>query len=624
MPAPEDTPTSEHETREEAPARRVFQVLLELAKGYRKHVILITLFSLLSTGADLLQPIIYRNAINDVAGLFVQQGAPATPAPAAPQPHGSGTISPRTPEQTLRSLMMYAALLYLTSIAGYFFYQRSDYLGSMVASRIESNLIVSTFGHVLRLPLGFFSHRASAALAKRVNQSDEVAPVIHAFSQQIAPEIVRLIGICGIMLHQNWELTLIAMPLIPPYLWIARRSARRMKSSLGPYYDMWESISARISDALSAIKTVKLSGAESREADRLDRESTAAYGVYLDRIRRYQRYGFSQSLFSQLNRSLVLAYGGWLVLRHEITPGDVVMFAAYLDRLYAPVDSLNTIAVSLQQNVASLQRAVALREAGPAEPDGTDLPAGPGKVEFRNIRFSYVPGREVLHGLSFTLEPGRITGIVGPSGAGKTTAADLLLKLWQPDSGEIYVDGQAISKLSPATIRRAVGVVSADGAVFRGTLAENIRYKRPTATDAEVLEAALAAGLGRALERLPDGLATEIGEDGIGLSVGERQRLQIARTLVDRPRLLVLDEATANLDYATESELKVALRRLSPRPTMLIIAHRYTMVKEADHVVVLSAGQIAEEGTPEELVAAGGWFAELARQSGQGDESGGD
>ncbi|MSV32325.1 MAG: ABC transporter ATP-binding protein [Bryobacterales bacterium] len=390
-----------------------------------------------------------------------------------------------------------------------------------------------------------------------------------------------------------------------------------MKTGLEPYYELWENISARITGAIANVKTVKLSGAEAREEQRLDRESAYAYDVYVKRIRTAQSYYIWQSLLSNLSKSMVLGYGGWLVLLHRLTPGDVVMFAAYLDRLFAPVDSLNNIAVSLQQHLISLNRAIRLRDEGPVEEPGPDLAPGPGKVEFRNVSFSYIPGREVLKGLNITLEAGKTTALAGPSGAGKTTTADLLLKLFEPTGGDITIDGHSIAEAGPAAVRRAIGVVATDGAVFRGTLAENIRYKRPDATIEEVKAAAMAAGLARLLERLPEGLETEIGENGVGLSVGERQRLQIARVLADKPRLLVLDEATANLDYATELEFKQSLLNLNPRPTTLIIAHRYTMIKEADYVYILNDGQVVEEGTPAELLAANGWFTQLARQSGQ-------
>jgi len=316
---------------------------------------------------------------------------------------------------------------------------------------------------------------------------------------------------------------------------------------------------------------------------------------------------------------MVLGYGGYMVLDSRLTPGDVVMFVAYLDRLYDPIDSLSSIAVNLQQHMASLNRAVRLLQTGPEEARGVPLLPGPGKVEFRDVRFGYVAKREVLCGLSFTMEPGKVTALTGPSGAGKTTAADMLLKLWEPKSGEILIDGQPLSQVDPSSVRQSIGMVATDGAVFRGTLADNIRYKRPGATDIEVVDAAGAAGLGTALDRLPEGLQTVIGEGGLGLSVGERQRLQIARILADRPRILVLDEATANLDYATEIEVKHALSRLSPRPTTLVIAHRYSMVKDADSVVVLDEGRILEQGTPDELIAAGGWFAQLSRASAEGD-----
>ena len=615
------------------------RALMKIARPFRKRFIIIGLLALLGTAADLIQPLIYRVAINDVAGLFVtEQEQPPTPTPekhvtpprqhaaarlkqeepAPPkQRHRRGFVAPRTSQQTLTTLLWGVVALFLISVIGYGMSLASDYQSTVLANQIEASLIQSTFGHVLRLPLSFFSRRASGGLGKRIDQSDQVAPIVSAFSQQIAPEVVRIVGIVAIMLSQSLRLGLAALAVLPFYFLITRRAALRLESGMNEYYMKWENVSAKIQDALAAIKTVKLSGAEPREVDRLKEASRAAYDDYLDRARMGNRYLLWQRTLNHFSKALVLGYGGWMVLDRQLTPGDVVMFVAYLDRLYDPIDSLSSIAVNLQQNLASLSRAIRLLMTGPEEASGAALQGGPGKIEFREVRFGYNRQREVLNGLSFTAEPGKVTAITGPSGAGKTTSADLLLKLWEPKSGEILIDNQSLSVLDPSAVRRAIGVVAAEGAIFRGTLADNIRYKRPNATGEEVKAAALAAGLRSALERLPDGLETEVGEHGVGLSVGERQRLQIARILVDQPRILVLDEATANLDYATENEVKHALGQLSYHPTTLLIAHRYSMVKDADHVIVLDEGRIVEQGSPDQLVTSGGWFSRLAMQSAQ-------
>jgi ABC-type multidrug transport system fused ATPase/permease subunit len=606
----------------------------------------------------LIEPLIYRVAVNDVAGLFVRKAQEQTDQqeeeigsaqesesllthlqPVAFQirephstprrqarshekntrrhaehiePHRRGHVSPRTPEQTLNTFIWAVGLMFALSIAGYLVWLVADNMSAKLASQIESTFIQGVFGHVLRLPLAFFGKRASGALAKQIDQADQVSPIVNAFTQTIVPETMTIVGASAIMVTQSLPLTLIALITLPPYLFVAWRSAKRLEKGLEDYYGQWEDVSGRIQDSLSAIKTVKLSGAEDREIDKFRTTSVSAYKAYIQRTRLGNKFVFWEHVITQLGNALVLGLGGWFALQHELTPGDVVMFVAYVGMLYDPIDSLTGLAVELQQYGISLRRALRLTQMKTETRSGKPLQPGPGQIEFQAVHFSYVPGREVLCGLSLMIKPGQVVGVVGPSGAGKTTMADLLLRLYEPLSGAILIDGQKLSELKTSSVRREIGVVAADGAVFRGTLADNIRYQSVGTPDKEVRAAALAAGLGPALDRLPDGVQSIVGEGGMGLSVGERQRLQLARVLAANPRIMVLDEATANLDYATELEVKRALSTLRKDRTTIVIAHRFSMVKDADYVYVLESGSVLEEGTPDELIAAGGWFTGFA------------
>ena len=614
--------------------------LWALSLPYRGQLLLVGLFAAVSTGAELIEPLVYRVAVNDVAGVFVHRAATgggepdevgSTPAPvvmharseravASSLPthhrggssHRPGYVAPRTVEQMFRTLLWAVVLLFLAGLTAQLFEVLADNAAETAANRIEEDFIRTTFRHVLRLRLGFFGRRASGAVAQQIDQSDQVAPLVTSFAKEILPEAFRAVGTFAIMFTQSRSLTLVAFATVPAYVFVALRSAKRLETNLPKYYRLWEEVSARIRDAVSAIKTVKLSGAEAREVDRLSSIAREAYETYLERNRLANRYLFVQVVLQRLGQAMVLVYGGWRVFERQLTPGDVVMFVAYLDRLYDPIDTLTTLAKTLQEHTLSLARALSLLAQTDTESSGAPFPPGPGRIEFREVRFAYGPDREVLHGVTFTVAAGAVTALVGPSGAGKTTLADLLLRLYEPTGGEIRIDGESLASIDPASVRGAVSVVSTEGAVFRGTLAANVRYKRPEATDAEVAAAARAAGLQRTIDRLPLRLETEVGEGGVGLSAGERQRLQIARAFVSQPRILVLDEATANLDYATELEIKDGLARLREGRTTLVISHRYEMVRDADHVIVLDAGRVAEEGTPAALLASGGWFAQLA------------
>ena len=620
--------------------KNLWNHIFQLVVPHKKRFIVVVLISLLGTGANLVEPLIYREAINDVAGLFVNQGiegsnallddsesAPASgtqkkisPDEKEKKSHKRGHVAQRTPKQALETLLWAVGLIFLVNVAGYILTLLGEIKNVRLSCLIEQTFIQSTFTHVLKLPLGFFGKRSSAAISKQINQSEEVSGIVNGFSQQILPELISLVGILAIMFSQNATLTLMAVAIIPFYLWIAWRSANKLETSLSSYYDRWEDVSARMQDAIGGIKTVKLSGAENREAENLQKVAGGAYEDYIDRSKLSNKFVFLQNTLTQISSALVLGYGGYLTLEHKLTPGDVVMFVAYLDRLYLPIDSLTSLWVNLQQNVASVTRAFKLLDGATEEKEGAELKINKGNVEFKNVHFGYTPEREVLKGISFKVQSGKVTALVGTSGAGKTTIVDLLLKLYEPNSGEILIDGQDLSKQDASSVRSQIGMVAADGAVFRGTLADNIRYKRPSATNEEVLKAAIAAGMEGTLQRLPDGLQTGVGESGIGLSVGERQRIQIARILVSKPRILVLDEATANLDFATEAEIKKTVNEIRKENTVIVIAHRYSMVRDADHVIVLSAGEVLEQGTPEELISNGGWFSQFATSSDE-DES---
>ena len=651
--------------------KTVWENIFRLIVPYRKKFLWVVTLGLLSTGASLVEPLIYRVAINDVAGLFVRQArlnaqkdlgldpaevdsvqsmirsevpdsiisradsavrakkadsitaatSHSTAHPVAvtvPEPHTQGHVAARSPRQALDTLLWAVIWLFVINLVATLLWRLGENTNTRLSCMIEQRFIQSTFAHVLRLPLSFFSRKPSAAIAKQIDQSEEVTGIVNGFSQQILPELISLMGILAIMFWQNVALTAVALVTIPVYVLIAWRSAKKLESGLSDYYSRWEEVSSRIQDGLTGIKTVKLSGSEDREVNELKSVAGDAYKDYIKRAQLSNKYVFWETMLSHLSTALVFGYGGYLTLENRLTPGDVVMFVAYLDRLYGPIDALASLWVELQQNVASIARAFRLLDSGAEERKGHELRITGGKVEFDNVRFSYTDEREVLKGVSFTLAPGCATALIGSSGAGKTTAIDLLMKLYEPTGGRIIIDGQDLHELDASSVRSQIGVVATDGALFRGTLADNIRYKYPSATDEEVWEAAMAAGMHSTLQRLPQGLETPVGESGMGLSVGERQRVQIARMLVAHTRIVVLDEATANLDYATEEEVRKTIEGIRRSSTIIIIAHRYSMVRDADHVIVLSEGSILEQGSPAALLEKDGWFTRFARAAEQG------
>jgi len=659
-----------------------FQRLVSIARPYAGRLLLAALLTSLGALAVLVEPWVYRAIINDIAGVFVsretgllpeiieelrggegevelppasqvpnptplpQASEPATPqsGPPAKSVQGPGkspqtvharqrrrrikpqtpsvtppALPPRTVSHAIRTLWLGVLVLVGAAALAKFFAAWADLLAARTTNRLEENFILTTFRHVLRLPFSYFTQRPSGAIARQIDQSDQIAPLYSALTQEVWSELFTALAILVVIFSVNSQLSLIVLVALLVYALVTIRMTGRLEAHLEEYYGLWDEVSGRIQETVAGIKTVHAHANEDYEIQRTGTTVAHAFRTYLRRKQVETRFTLLQNILIYVSKGLVLGLGGLKALEHQLTPGDVVMFVAYLDRIYAPVNNLTGLYSLIQQHVVSLHRALRLLDVKEEE-RGARRPIErcEGRVEFRDVDFQYHEGRPILRKLSFALQPGQVTALIGPSGAGKTTAADLLLALYTPQAGGIYVDGRDLRSVDLGTWRKQIVAVSPEGTIFHDTLAQNIRYARLEATDQEVRDAAVKAGLQRALERLPEGLNTVLGERGYELSMGERQRVLLARAFVASPRILILDEATANLDFKTEDAVKKTLRDLVRGRTTLIIAHRQSMLTEVDHVVAIRDGRVVEQGPPSALFDQHGYFFQMmtARPSG--------
>ncbi len=597
----------------------------------------------LGTAASLFEPWIYRAIVDDVAGVFIaprsfleaeravtgfegtfrhfeHSGKRIFRAPLRPHAKAEPErrkLKPRTTQQAVATVVLGAILLLITNLLSDLCRLRGDNLSARLANGIERRYIVRVFRHVMHLPLTFFSKRASGAVARQIDQSDNVAPVFTAAAQEVWPDFFSLIAIVGIVSALNWQLAAIALIAVPVYLAVTWRMTRQLATRLEDYYALWDEVSSRIQQAVAGIKTVATHGTAEHEVRRLDEACEHAYATYLERNRIENRYVLIQQAIITASKAVALLLGGMKALQHQLTPGDVVLFLAYLDQIYSPIEGLTGLYASLQENASSLRRSERLLHVRRAPGEGLPAfePQG-GGIEFENVTFGYVRDQPVLDGVSLRIRPGERVGLVGPSGAGKTTLADLLVGLYRPQRGEIRIDGQLVSQVSPSSLRAAVRGVAVDGMIFRMSIASNIRYGRLDASEEEVAEAARAAGLEPLLERVRDGLDTEVGERGFQLSAGERQRILLARAFLARPTVLLLDEATANLDFKSEAAVKQDLEAMARGRTTLLIAHSRSMLTDLDRVLVLRDGRIEQDGTPEGLTQVDGYFRQMMTEAG--------
>ena len=568
---------------------KLIRRMLPFIMRYKFAVLLTLLTLILSSGLSVLSPYIssgfYYDQVLDEAGEFYGQ------------------------------LLLVIGIIAAVRVLSLLVNLLTGVISSSLSARIVYDLKKTIFSSIQRLSLSFFTNRQTGGLMTQVNGD---ANSIYWFFVDGLPyllvNLTQCIAILIIMFTMQVSLTAVSMCVVPVVAMTFLALMRRMRKYHAKRYARRRSMNATLSDSLTGIRVVKAFAKEEAETERFNQRSRALADIE-QKTSLFHNIAFpAASFILSLSSLIVWAFGGWMVIQGQLSYGLLLTFVSYVGMIYGPINFFVDMIYTATDCLNAMQRLFEVMDMTPdvKESDSpTPLPECRGEVCFENVSFSYEKNRKIIDGVSFTVAPGQMLGIVGHTGAGKSTLANLLIRLYDAGEGCIRIDGIDVRDLAFSDLRRHVAIVSQETYLFSGTVLENIRYARPDATYEEVLRAAHIAGAHDFISRMPDGYDTKVGFGHQDLSGGERQRISIARAVLRDPQILILDEATAAMDTETERKIQAAIERLTENRTTIVIAHRLSTLRNADRLIVIENGKMPESGTHAELIRQKGLYYKL-------------